>query len=471
MLARIRNVLMRFEQLIHQVIPDVEVAGDVKHEYTFSVDSRTIQKTDIFIAINGETHDGHTFVVDALQRGAAGAMVSHEKKQSIICALKDKDYKNKVIICVPDPKQALIDLARVWRLSFSIPIIGVTGSAGKTSTKEMIGMLLQKANKQYIASHGNQNTMIGAALNLLRLRHYHEVAVFEMGINKRGEMASLARLVRPTIAAITMVGHCHMEGLGSLQDIALEKRDIFKYFTEDNIGIVNGDQPLLANVSYSHPVIKCGTKTTNQIQARKIKVVNGQIQCTLKIYKYKHDVVLSKPHYGVLTNALITAAVGHILNIEIPVIIKAIEQPIIIKGRFERRSLKSNKGYIISDCYNANPESMKASLVAFEHIQTSATKIAVLGDMLELGVNSSFWHRQIGRFFKKVPSLKKVILVGKMVEWIQETLPLDVETHRVETWQDLNKKMESWLDPKESVILIKGSNGVGLENVVKNYAQ
>ena len=177
---------------------------------------------------------------------------------------------------------------------------------------------------EYISSYGNQNTSVGVALNIFKMRAHHQVAIFELGISKRGEMAELARIVRPTIGLIVNIGHAHMEGLGSLQDIALEKKDIFKYFTEKSIGIVNGDQNLLAHAAYVHPVIKFGTKTVNQIQARKIHTSNKHISFMLKIYKQKCSIVLKQTHEGAIFNSLAAAAVAHLLNVPTEIISQGI---------------------------------------------------------------------------------------------------------------------------------------------------
>lgn len=460
---------MRFdEQFIRQVIPDVVIYGAMPINPTFSVDSRVVSPHDIFVALAGEHHDGHSFMLDALKRGALGALIAADKQQECRNLINKCRLHDKVLVVVPDPYKALISLAMAWRQQFAIPIIGVTGSVGKTSTKEMIAQLFRTAGMQFVASRGNQNTHIGVALNILRVRSSHHAGVFEMGVNKRGEMALLAQIVQPTIGIITNIGHCHMEGLGSLQDIAIEKRDIFKYFTEKNIGIINGDQELLAAISYPHPVIKYGLKTTNQIQARKVRMLDGCMRCTLKVYKDKYDVALSKPHISAITSALIAASVGHILDIPHDKILEAVQKPVVVKGRFERRALRNGKGMMISDCYNANPESMKAALSTFHQIHTGAKKVVVLGDMLELGVNSPFWHRQIGRFFRKTPSLKKVILVGNLVKWIEKALPVGIEIERVQTWQEATQLL-SHLPKEEHMILVKGSNGVGLLNLVDHY--
>lgn len=464
--------MIRFdEQFIRNVISHVSIFGTIPPELEFSVDSRSLSTQTIFVALKGTRQNGHSFLVDAFKNGAAGALISIDKREECQQILKENQLEKKLLIVVPDPLEALIAFATAWREQFDIPIIGITGSVGKTSCKEAIAQLLKTARMEFIASRGNQNTLIGAALNMLRLRSHHQVGVFEMGISRRGEMALLAKVVKPTIGIITSIGHSHMEGLGSLQDIALEKRDIFKYFTEKNIGIVNGDQPLSAMVSYPHPIIKFGSKTTNQIQARKVRVVDAHIRCVLKVYKDKYNVVLEKPHAGAITSALVAAAVSHILLIPHDILCEAVQKPVVIPGRFERRALRSGRGAVISDCYNANPESVKAALSAFQNIETGAFKTVVLGDMLELGVNSPFWHRQIGRFFRKAPSLKKVILVGNLVQWVEKTLPLGVLVERVQTWQEATKLIDKIAPAQNHLILVKGSNGVGLLNLVDHCAK
>lgn len=461
---------MRFdEHFVRGALPEVSLVQSVfPDDARFVVDTRLLKAGDIFVALSGNTVDGHDFVKTALEAGAHGILIAAEKKQ-LLDTLDPKLLKNKLIMVVPDTLAALVRLACAWRAQFRYPVIGITGSVGKTSTKELLAHMCALHGLQYVASYGNQNTKIGLSLNMLRMRASHHVAIFEVGINKRGEMADLARMVSPTSAIITNIGHTHMEGLGSLADIATEKRDLFKFFTEESIGIINGDQPVLAQVGYVHPVIKFGTKTTNQIQARKVQVNADRITFVLKIYKEKFTVEINNVHSGAIFNALSAAAAAHMLGIPNEIIIKAIQTPPVVAGRFELKPLKQNKGIIINDCYNANPESMKAALLAFQKIETNAHKIAVLGDMLELGMNAPFWHRQLGRFLRKVPSLRHVILVGDMMKWAKKTLPVGVTVVMVANWQEAITCLEGSLK-EESLVLVKGSRGMGLSNVVTALA-
>ncbi len=453
------------QQFFKKVLPDVLLLGaGIPESFICSVDSRTLKKGEVFVALKGEHQDGHAFVADAVANGAAGLIIAQDK-QECLTSLDLPVRKGLFIACVPNPYDALIKLATAWRTQFTYPVIGITGSLGKTSTKELLAHIMQLQGKKFIASAGTQNTMIGAALNILKMRSDHEVAIFEMGISKRGEMAQLAAMLRPTTALITAIGHSHMEGLGSLVDIAAEKRDIFKFFTEESIGIINGDQPILSTISYRHPIIKFGCKTVNQIQARKIQSNGSQTQFILKLYRERYRIVLPTSHTGRVMNALAAASLAHVLNIPHDIIIKGIQASLVVPGRFERRTIKQSKGLLIDDCANANPESMKTALLAFEKLESKGQKIAVLGDMLELGVTSPFWHRQLGRLLRKVPSLQHILLVGDYVKWTKKTAPVSMTVELVPTWKEAIECLEKRLD-RESVVLVKGSRNVGLDKLV-----
>lgn len=458
---------MRFDQhFLKGVLPDAVIPhASYPDDISFAVDSRAIKQGDIFVALAGAKVDGHAYIEDALKNGAAGLLIADAKKD-LLQSLDQAILRNKLVIVVVDPLQSLIKLACAWRDQFKYPVVGITGSVGKTSTKEILKTILQTNETSFIASEGNQNTRVGIAMNIFKMRAHHKIAIFEMGISQRGEMAELAKIARPTLAVVTGIGHAHMEGLGSLADIAAEKRDIFKYFAESSIGVINGDQPLLAGVGYAHPVVKFGYKTINQIQARKIQARGDAITFVLKLYKEKFTITLPQPHEGAVINSLAASALAYLLQVPNAVIVKAIQLSIKVAGRYEQKVLATHKGRVIHDCYNANPESMKAALLAFQKIETSAQKIAVLGDMLELGVNAPFWHRQLGRFLRKVPSLKHVILVGDMVKWTYKTVPVGITVDIVPTWKEAIEKLEPQL-AQESVVLVKGSRGLALDNLVR----
>lgn len=334
----------------------------------------------------------------------------------------------------------------------------------------MLANIIRLHGMKCTVSQGNQNTTLGVAMNILRLKHDDAVGLFEMGISKRGEMARMAEIVKPTCGIITTIGHSHMEGLGSLADIANEKRDIFKFFKPDNIGIINGDLPLLATISYNHPAVKFGFKTTNQVQGRKVQSNNHRTTFILKLYKERLKITLDTNHAGRVVNALAAAAAAYLLAIPSATIIAGIQQPLAIEGRYEHTKLKAAKGILINDCYNASPESMKAALLAFEKVESKGQKIAVLGDMLELGVNSPFWHRQLGRLLRKVPSLHHVVLVGDHVKWTKATVPMGITFEHVPSWKEAVESLKKRLD-REAAILVKASNGMQLSKLVTELTE
>lgn len=460
---------MRLDKgFLTRVLPEaVVLQGSLEGDSTFSVDSRSIEPGQFFIPLQGARADGYSFLEKALSVGA-GALIAKDKK-FLLDQIDPQILKNKTLIIVHDPLQALLSLASAWRALFLYPVIGITGSVGKTSTKDFITFLLTRANKHVLSSKDNQNTLVGVALNIARMNDKHDVAVFEMGISKRGEMAQIAQLLQPTNAVITYIGHSHMEGLGNLASIAVEKRDIFKYFNEASIGIINGDQAILSNVSYAHPVVRFGTKTTNQVQARKIKSDGEKLSFILKLYQEKYQIEFNKNHQGIINNALAAASVAYLLGVSGAIIAQGLCELPLRAQRFESCSLKGYRGVLIDDCYNASPESMKAALLALNDLKSSGKKIAVLGDMLELGQTGPFWHRQIGRFLRRVHSLQHLILVGEQAAFMEKTVPVRIKVEKVAGWQDAVERLKCSLED-DAIVLVKGSRGMQLQNVVAAFA-
>jgi len=443
----------------------------------FYVDSRSPKKGEIFVALEGENFDGHDFLQQALQNGACGLLIKKEKEKK----LKDVSRElldKKLVFLVDDPLQALIQLAKNWRQKFEYPVIGITGSLGKTTTKEMVANILDGAKFSAFISFKNQNTIIGLSLNILNMRLHHKTAVFEIGINKAGEMEEIVDVLRPDIALITGIAHSHTQGLGNLESIAEHKKKIFQHFKESNIGIVNGDQKNLANIYYNHPVIKFGLKIKNQIQARKIKVKKNdddklETEFTLKIYSTKKRIALSGNHISIINNALAACSIAHLLGISFNNIVQGLQSFKGFENRFEKRKLKEGKGVIISDCYNANPESMKAAIFAFSQMECKGPKVAVLGDMLELDEKEKFWHCQIGRTLNKIDDLNFLILVGKRAKTIAKTAPLNIGIMYADDWKSAKNILQDFLkkvNKSDSLILTKASRGIGLYKMVKELS-
>lgn len=452
---------------IASVIPQAYFQGHAwMPQAHYSIDSRAVQPGEIFVALSGAKFDGHDFLQEALDNGASGFILQDAKKDFIVQKY-GKQLESKSVLFVPDTLETLINLARAWRKKFDIPVVGVTGSVGKTTTKEIIRNILKVADMDSLVSSGNQNTMIGASVNILKMRPHHKVAIFEMGISEIGNMRNLAELIQPTLAVITQIAHAHMQGLGGLAAISKEKREIFSLFKEHNIGIINGDQKELAEVSYRHPVICFGKKRTNQIQARKIVVDQNSIAFALKIYKNSYTVVLPSCNQARVMNALAAASVGYMLQIPNELLVKGIELPVVVKGRFE--IIQTPLGAeIINDAYNANPDSVKAAIRAFNDYQTQKNKIIVLGDMLELGSDAAFWHRQIGRYLGKIHNLYQIILIGNYVQDMKKSLPYGVQHQSFDTVENAYSYIRALAQDKNNVLLFKASNSMRFSYLIEN---
>jgi len=342
---------------------------------SFCIDSRNIDSDQIFVALKGEKVDAHEFVKDVLEKDIAGLLINKEWLENLNNLDKNL-LQNKIVIVVDDSLVALKSLARVWRKQFSYPVVGITGSVGKTTTKEMLAHIFNIAKIPAFTSFKNQNTAIGLSLNILKMRFEHKFAVFEMGISHVGEMEELADILRPDIGVITYIAYAHTHGLGTINDVAREKKEIFKYFTSNNVGIICGDKDILVkNFCPRFPIITFGKKTTNNINARLIKVMESQdkysyvnnfvTQFNLKIYSKKYKAVINGSHDGLINNALAATAVCTFLQIDTDTILKGLSTYESFEGRFEKIEIKDKKTVLINDSYNASPESMKAAIKAF----------------------------------------------------------------------------------------------------------
>jgi UDP-N-acetylmuramoyl-tripeptide--D-alanyl-D-alanine ligase len=447
---------------LESALPNVECIKKTSCAIVFSRDYIDSKSTTYFVLYPED--DVHTLIPHLLDRNVYGFLISTTQKELVLKLVPDFP-----LIIVADVKRSLCMLASVWRSNFNYPVIGITGSVGKSCTKMMLSNILDAQDIPHVISVNSTNQPEDLALDILKMNNHHQMALFEMGIQRRNQMSELADMVHPSYALITNVGHSNMEGLGATHDIAIELRTIFKNFTQESIGIVNGDMPILGNIGYVHPVIKFGSKTVNQVQARKVAVTDTHTTFTLKIYKKKYTVTLSDTNRGSVFNALSAAAIAHLVDIDPEMIVHGIQKPLAMPRRFERRQLTFGTGTLIDDCANSNPESMKAALLAFQQLDTKGQKIVILGDMKGLGVNSPFWHRQIGRFLRKVSSVKHLILVGDMVRWTRKTLPVRITSDLVPTWDDAAQKLKERLD-QESLVLVKGSGGQ-LKNLIEQFSK
>ena len=427
---------------------------------SISIDSRTIRKGNYYFAIAGKNHDGHNFLQEAVEKGASG----------LIIARNDFEIGNPfpsmpAIVKVQDTSLALGDLASYYRKKWNIPLVAITGSNGKTSTKEMLGSILQQRGNT-LKTSGNFNNQIGLPLTLLNLSSEHAYAVIEMGTSFPGEIKRLAEIASPTIGIITNIGLSHLERFKNQEGVLAEKRVLLENLASGGCGVINIDDPYLNGIASSLPceVITTGIEKEAMVRARKIDVWPDYPKFELVIQGNAVPVTL--PVYGKFNvyNALAAAAAAWKLGFGLEEIKKGLETFSAPDMRMEVRNLVSGIT-VINDAYNANPSSMRASLSSFVQSFTEKSKIAVLGDMLELGEQAEPEHRKFGEYLATQP-LTHIILYGPMMEKALPALahaPVRHFSDREDMELELKRLVA--LTP-DCVVFFKGSRGMHLEETI-----
>jgi len=428
---------------------------------TISTDSRTLKKGDFFIALKGENFDGHNFLREAREKGAKGAVI---KKDS---GLRTQNSEF-IIIKVESPLQALQDLAGYYRNKFSIPIIAITGSNGKTTVKEMLGQILSK-KYSVLKAPASYNNEVGLPLTLLNLSHLKQVAILEIGTNAPGEVRRLTQISRPTLGVITNVGEAHSGFLGSQEEIAQEKSELFTCLRSEDKAVLNEDDPLVRRMKgkIEAQVVTYGIEEKSDFRAERIKDRGESLEFSLK----EVDINLPLPGFCNIYNALAASATAHVLGVSLNLIKEGLESFPGMDLRMEIVSLGGLK--IINDAYNANPTSVKASLLSLKNIAEKSTlnkqgrKIAVLGDMLELGEESFFFHQEIGKFVRRtvdflltVGNLSKIIARSALEEGLKEDKVFICQNNR-----EAAERLLKIAEPGDT-LLIKGSRKMKMEEIV-----
>lgn len=437
------------------------VNGNIEEKCTnFSKDTRNLKPGDTYIGIKGEKFDGNTFYKNALEAGAKVCILEETKIDDQIKQI----YKDRTILIVKDTIKALQQIASYKRSLYKIPVIAVTGSVGKTSTKDIISSVVAKKYK-VLKTQGNYNNYIGLPLTILGLKD-EEALVVEMGMNSLGEISTLTRIARPQIALITNVGTAHIGKLGSRQNILKAKLEILEGLEENGILIINNDNDLLnewnkQNKTYN--VIGVGIENKSDINAKNIHIrKNKSIFIAMMDNKeLEIEVPVLGNHF--IYNAMCAIAVGKILEIEEEKIIEGIKEFELTKGRME--IIENKKGItIINDCYNANVDSMKAGIEALRNTKGNK-KIAVLGDMLELGQYSKQLHEQVGAHLIK-NNIDILVTVGNESKYIAQVAKEKLKVYQCNTNEEAIQKLEQILNAQD-VVLIKASNGMHFTSIVE----
>ncbi len=375
-----------------------------------STDSRSITPGCLFIPLEGERFDGHSFIGSALEAGAAGCLTARERESYL---------PGKFYIKVRSTQRALWSLARYYRRLFPIPFIAITGSVGKTTTKDMVAAVLG-ARFCVHKTDGNFNNDIGVPLTLLKLEKQHEVCVVEMGMDHAGEIDYLGRLVEPDMALITNIGDAHIENLGSRENIFRAKCELFPHLKADGLAVLNGDDPLLSTLRGQLPqrTVFVGGGEGLDYTARDLNSDGaGPLSCRIKTPRSQFEASIPALGSHMIYPTLMAAAVGEAMGMAPDEIVRGIGAFLPTKMRMNILRCKGDI-VILNDAYNANPQSMRAAAAVLGDAQ-GRRRVAVVGDMKELGPGSEQFHRAVGGCFAQ-SGADRLIAVGDLARFIAE---------------------------------------------------
>ena len=423
------------------------------------LDSRQVEEGYLFFATKGERVDGHSFI----------PQVAEKKAACVVCEKAPVGVEIPYIL-VEDSFVALKKVAAFYRETLTIPVVGITGSVGKTSTKEMIASVLSQ-RYNVLKTEGNFNNEVGLPLTILRIRDEHKVAVVEMGINHFGEMHRLSEIAKPDICVITNIGQCHLEFLGSREGILKAKSEIFDFMNPEGYVCVNGDDDMLCTVKevHGHKPVTYGFSMKNDVYVTNTKN-NGILGSKASVYlnDATFDVEIPLPGEHMVMNALAATCVGDLLGLKQEEIARGIESAKAVGGRSNLIVLKDRK--ILDDCYNANPVSMKAAVDLL--CLSDTRKVAILGDMFELGDGCEEMHAGIGNYAVE-KDIDVLVCVGELSSHMFDAATLkrtelkkDVQIHYMTNTQDVIENIGSIL-MKDDTILVKASHGMGFAKVVE----
>lgn len=375
-----------------------------------STDSRNITPGCLFIPLEGDRFDGHSFINSALEAGAAGCLTARERESYL---------PGKFYIKVRSTQRALWELARYYKKLFPIPFIAITGSVGKTTTKDMTAAVLG-ARFRVHKTEGNFNNAIGVPLTLLKLEKQHQVCVVEMGMDHAGEIDDLAALVEPDMAVITNIGDAHIENLGSRENIFKAKCEIFPHLNKDGLAVLNGDDPMLATLKGTlaqRTVFVGGGEGLDYTACALSSDGAGHLSCRVKTPRSQFEASIPALGRHMIYPTLMAAAVAEALGMAPDEIIRGIGAFLPTKMRMNILRCKGDI-VILNDAYNANPQSMRAAAAVLGDAQ-GRRKVAVVGDMKELGPGSEQFHRAVGSYFAQAGT-DRLIAVGDLARFMAE---------------------------------------------------
>lgn len=449
---------MTFDELLNAIDGEVIVKGNNSNFNKLCIDTRKIEKDNVYLAIKGANFNGNDFAIKALEAGASIVIV--DELNFNLNDIKE----NGNVIKVKNTREALLNLAKFYREKLGLKVIGVTGSTGKTSTKDLIAALLS-AKYRVFKTKGNFNNDIGLPLMILELTSDIDVAVLEMGMSSLGEIELLAKVAKPDIGVITNVGLSHIENLKTQENILKAKMEITTFFGKDNVLIVNGEDELLKNISSDvFKVKKIGYNHEYDVYASNI--ILREEETEFLAHAFGEEAVFNLPMAGKhnVLNTMLAIEVSKSLNVSFEDMVRGVEN---LEATSMRLQVIKKQGLtIINDCYNASPDSMRSSLDVLSAYKNNR-KIAILGDMYELGDESEKSHFEVGRYAKdKVDTL---IVIGKYIKNFKDGFNND-NIIMYNTKEECIKELENIIK-LDDVVLVKASRGVKLEDVVKKLEE
>lgn len=435
-----------------------------------STDSRTVAEGELFIALKGVHFDGHHYALDALEKRARGVVIEEDKVRDV----RWNGYRPRVVIAVKDTLRALGDLARERRRKYRIPVVALTGSNGKTTTKEMIASCLE-TTFPILKTEGNLNNLIGLPLTLLNLTEKERMAILEMGMNVPGEIRRLTEIAEPDVGLITNIHKVHLEGMGSLDRVKEEKGELFRRMRRDGTILVNQDDPRVVDLAseFFGQRITYGIKDPADVMAKEIQLKGaGGTSFIMTLGGEEIKIILPLLGRHFVSNALSAIGVARLFGVEVKKAKEALEHFRPFPMRMEVVHLGGGK-ILINDAYNANPKSMAIALEILAEMKGKGRAIAVLGDMLELGDFTEEAHRRLGKKVREL-SIDFLLTLGEEGPTVVESAirhGLPRERGRVvENYSEAISILKQVIQEGDWV-LVKGSRRMAMEKIVEGLTE
>ncbi|UCG10939.1 MAG: UDP-N-acetylmuramoyl-tripeptide--D-alanyl-D-alanine ligase [Deltaproteobacteria bacterium] len=435
-----------------------------------STDSRRLNPGDLFVALKGEHFDGHRFITQAITGGATAVVIALDRADRV-----DLGKLQIPVVGVTDTLRAFGDLARYWRRRYRIPAVAITGSNGKTTTKEMVATIVSRTRK-VLKNQGTFNNLIGLPLTLFQLDRTHQAAVLELGMNQPGEIARLAEILRPDLGLITNIQPAHLAGLGTLEGIQAAKGELFAGMPSSATIVVNRDDPRVVALASTFSGRQVGYSATGNLAEVVLDRVVGMdangSRFLLKLGRGTQEIQLPMIGRHQLNNAVAAAAVAWSLGIPGNTIAEALLSFQPVEKRMQVLTLPGDI-WVINDSYNANPGSMIAALETLNHLKQEARAVAILGDMLELGDESAALHREVGRVVAKQGTDHLMAMGERAVDLLAGAVESGMSDEcitRGNTHADLALQVHRFASSGDWV-LVKGSRKMQMEKVVEHLIE